>query len=110
MGDALLRLVQQKMFDVLVECENPIDQDNLPKIARAVADLGRTTISQKRWREEMRDRLTAQKSAAAKKITEEETRGGLSPEAAATIRSILLNIDPLGHRAPFDGRAAESAR
>lgn len=110
MGDALVRLVEQKIFEVLVDCEGAIDQGDLSKIARAVADLGRTTISQKRWRVEVGERLQSQKADAAKQISEVERKGGLSPEAAETIRDILLGIDPLNSRTPFDGRAAESAR
>jgi hypothetical protein len=58
----------------------------------------------------MMARLEEQKSAASKRISEEQDKGGLSPEAAETIREILLGIDPLKSKEPFDGRAAESAR
>ncbi len=56
-SEALMRLVQEKLFSLLVESDN--EDINLPKIARAVADLGRTTISQKKWQADVRDKVAA---------------------------------------------------
>lgn len=109
MSDALVSLVQGEIFKLLVECKGAIEKPDLAKIARAVADLARTTISQKRWREEMTERLKAQKAAAGGRISEVERGGGLSPEAEKEIRNILLGIDPLNTKI-LDGRAAEAAR
>lgn len=109
MTDALTRLVQERLFGLLVETENLSEKD-LPRYARAIADLARASIAQKRWSEEMTERLRAQKHAAAERIAAEETTGGLSPEAAETIRSILLGIDPLNVKGPFAERGAESVR
>lgn len=100
MGDALVRLVQQEIFALLVECKGAIENQDLAKIARAVADLGRTTVRQREWREEIVRRLEAQRKAAGEKVTELTKAGGLSPDAAREIRDILLGIDPLGERAP----------
>jgi hypothetical protein len=100
MGDALVRLVQQEIFSLLVECKGAIEKQDLAKIARAVADLGRTTVRQREWREEIVKRLEAQRAAAGEKVTELTKAGGLSPEAATEIRNILMGIDPLGERAP----------
>ena len=93
MADALTRLVQEKLFSVLVEADD-IGDNQLARIARAVADLGRTTVQQKRWSEDARERLERQKSAAQSRLGDIEQRGGLTPEAADQIRAILLGIDP----------------
>ena len=93
MTDALVRLVQEKIFAVLVEAEG-IEEGQLARIARAIADLGRATISQKKWAEEMRDRLDEQKRAANAKIGELKQAGGLSDEAYEAMRALLLDIDP----------------
>lgn len=95
MGDALVRLVQQEIFHVLVECRAGLEKADLAKIARAVADLGRTTVRQREWREEAVRRLEEQRATAGRKVNELTKTGGLSPEAANQIRSILLGIDPL---------------
>lgn len=105
MGDALVRLVQQEIFSLLIECKGAIENQDLAKIARAVADLGRTTVRQREWREEIVRRLEAQRSAAGEKVAELTKAGGLSPEAAEQIRGILLGIDPLGDKGAV--RAAE---
>jgi Protein of unknown function (DUF3486) len=93
MTDALARLVQEKLFSVLVEAED-IEDGQLTRIARAIADLGRATISQKRWQEEMRERLDEQKRAAAEKMGAVKSAGGLSDAAYDAMRAILLDIDP----------------
>jgi Bacteriophage Mu, Gp27 len=79
--DALCRLVQERMFALLVDSHGLAD-DDLPKIARAVADLGRAAVSQKRWREEMAERLEREKQSADEKLGEVVRRNGLSPEVA----------------------------
>jgi len=104
MTDALVRLVQEKIFGVLVEAED-VEEGQLARIARVVADLGRATISQKRWAEEMRGRLEKQKNAASAKIDEIKLSGGLSGEAYDAIRAVLLGIDPMSKESAkaFDG-------
>jgi hypothetical protein len=47
MADALSRLVQERMWALLVETDDLSERD-LPRLARAIADLGRTSIVQKR--------------------------------------------------------------
>jgi Protein of unknown function (DUF3486) len=94
MTDALTRLIQQKIFATLVEVED-MDEGDMAKLARAVADLGRATISQKRWAEEVRSRLDQQKRAAGERVSKLRATGGLSDEAATEMRNILLGIDPL---------------
>jgi Protein of unknown function (DUF3486) len=91
MTDALARLVQEKIFATLVEADQ-ISEGDVAKIARAVADLGRATISQKRWADQVRARLGEQKRAAMKKLHE---RRGIPDELAQEMRNILLGIDPL---------------
>ncbi len=94
MTEALVRLVQEKMFAVLVESEGKIDDGQLPRIARAIADLGRATISQKKWAEDMRVRLDNEKRRAGQKLDEVKNAGGLSPEVYDQLRNVLLGINP----------------
>ena len=45
-NEALMRLVQEHLFKLLMAEEGEFD---LPKVARAVAELGRATVTQKKW-------------------------------------------------------------
>jgi Bacteriophage Mu, Gp27 len=108
MTDALTRLVQERVFQLLLDTEQ-ISHKDLPRIARAIADLGRASISQKRWAEEITERLEAQKRAANNRIEELSKVGGLSPEAAEMIREILLGIDPLSSESATKQEAARIA-
>lgn len=98
-GDALVRLVQKEIFGVLVECQGHLEKPDLARIARAVADLGRTTVRQRQWVEHMRERLDTQKRAADGQLGEVAREHGLPPEVAERMRRILLGIDPLDSRA-----------
>lgn len=108
MNDALARLVQERLFSLLVESHSLAD-DDLPRIARAIADLGRSSISQKRWREEIAERLERARRAADSQLGEVAARAGLSAETAEQIRSILLGIDPLTER-PLGARISANQR
>lgn len=99
LGDALIRLVQERLFGLLIETHALAD-DDLPKIARAISDLGRASVSQKRWREEIAERLERARRAADSQLGEIAERAGLSAETAREIRSVLLGIDPLTDK-PF---------
>lgn len=96
LNDALQRLVQSRLYDLLIEIE--LDEPNLARVARAVADLGRSAVSQKRWSQEVRQRLEAQKKAADKALGKVSQDAGLTRETYETIRAILVGIDPLSQR------------
>lgn len=55
-NEALMRLVQEHLFKLLLSNEGEFD---LPKVARAVAELGRATVTQKRWQAEVREKVAA---------------------------------------------------
>jgi hypothetical protein len=92
-NDALVRLVQSKLHNLLIEVD--MDEPNLARIARAVADLGRTSVTQKKWSREVRERLEAQKAIADQKIRGIAKEGGLSDDAEARIRKVLFEINPM---------------
>lgn len=87
-NEALMRLVQEHIFKLLMEQEGK--NIDLPKVARAVAELGRASVTQKKF---------AIEQAARKKLLdeqeqrlEEELRGadGMSEQLENRIRNILL--------------------
>lgn len=84
-SQALMLMVQERLFDLLNSDDGKFD---LPKIARAVADLGRTTITQAKWRTEVRAKAAAV-ADAAEKIAK---KGGLSAASVDEIRRSILGI------------------
>lgn len=92
--EALIRLVQERLFSVLIETEKPLQQLDLARLARTVGDLSRTTITHRRWLAESQERLEQQRSAATGKLDSIEGEGGLSPAAVQLMRDILMSIDP----------------
>jgi hypothetical protein len=94
MNEALLRLVQQHLFNVLVALD-PADPRgaNLAAIARSVAEMGRASIVQRKLVEETRARMAAKIGAAEREIDAAAGRdGGLSPQAVDRIRKVLTEI------------------
>ncbi len=99
MNDALIRLVQQINFDILVkmdeaglESEEGIDTRFLGAITRSVASLARASVKQKEWMTEIRERLKQKVAAAESKVAEVARGGGLSDEAEAKIRAAIFDI------------------
>lgn len=95
-SDALIRLVQQIDFDILLQLEadgaREIDPRTLAEITRSVATLARTSVQQKRWIAETRAKLEAKVAAAGAQVTDVVRAGGLSDAAARHIRNALLDI------------------
>jgi hypothetical protein len=85
-NEALMRMVQEHLFNLL-NAEEAGGFD-LPKVARAVADLGRATVTQKKWQTEVRAKAAAA-ADAAEKIAK---KGGLSAGAVDEIRRSILGI------------------
>lgn len=84
-NEALMRLVQEHLFKLLLENGEKID---LPKIARAVAELGKASVVQKKWQAEVRARL----EVAAQKVEQIVKKGGASPETVSLIKSEILGV------------------
>lgn len=89
MNEALIRLVQTKMFEALMEVESKGD---LGKIGVAIAHLSRASVTQKKWADQVRSKLEAQKQAAAAKVEAITKTRGLTPDVAALIRAEILGI------------------
>lgn len=92
-NEALMRLVQEKIFQLLMVSEE--GQIDLPKVAKAVAELGKATVVQKKFRREEQERI--ERAAREQLLAEqeeklEEMRGadGMSEQMEARIRRILL--------------------
>ena len=88
-NDALVRLTQEKMFGILMEINVDPDSVDLAKLARAVAELGKASVAQKRWQTEARRQALEEAANAAEKIA---TKGGLSAESVDALKREILGI------------------
>lgn len=84
-NEALMRLVQEHLFKLLLTEGGQID---LPKVAKAVAELGRASVVQKKWQAEFREKA----EAAAAKVEKIAKKGGLNAETVAEIRREILGV------------------
>lgn len=84
-NEALMRLVQEHLFNLLMAEGGKMD---LPKLARAVAELGKASVTQAKWRAEVRAKAEAAAEAAARI----GRKGGLSEDSVAEIRRKILGI------------------
>lgn len=84
-NEALMRLVQEHLFNMLMADGGKMD---LPKVARAVAELGKASVTQAKWRAEVRAKAEAAAEAAARI----GRKGGLSEDSVAEIRRKILGI------------------
>lgn len=88
-NDALVRLTQEKMFGLLMEMEIDPESVDLAKLARAVAELGKASVAQKRWQVEARKQALQDAASAAERVAK---KTGLSAEAADELRREILGI------------------
>lgn len=84
-NEALMRLIQEKLFTVVMEAQ--MDTSDLAKVTKAIADLGRASISQKRLASEVRK---AALQEAAKRLDHAAQERGLSAEDAKFWREQVL--------------------
>jgi hypothetical protein len=88
-GDALIRLVQEKAFQVLVKMADLDPEDvDFNKLTVAIAKLNNASVQQKKWQAEIRTKT----AAAADEAVKVAKSGGLSEEKAEEIRKRILGI------------------
>ncbi|MBF0340226.1 MAG: DUF3486 family protein [Magnetococcales bacterium] len=87
MSDALIRLFQEKAFQVLLNMETD-PKISFSGLGQAIAQVSGTSTTLKRWQAEVRVRA----QAAVSNVEAIARQGGLSAEAAASIRQTILGI------------------
>lgn len=88
MSEALMRLMQERIFSALVTLEVDPKKVNLGSLAKALAPIARASIAQKKHAAEVRARVQAAASAVDRIVT----AGGLTADAGAKIREEILGI------------------
>jgi Protein of unknown function (DUF3486) len=85
---ALMRLVQQHLFNLLVELNGAdLTEVNLAALARTVATLARASVSQQKYAAEMRTHVLA----AQRTVADAEAHG-LTEVGVAQIKRVLMEI------------------
>jgi len=92
MNDTLIRLVQEKAFDVLVNLQNE-DPDAFakifPRMGIMIAKLSKASVDVKKWRAEARKQAL---NEAVDTIEATAKREGVSPETITKIRRDVLRM------------------
>lgn len=90
MSEALMRLTQERLFSILVDLEVDTDSIDLAKLARAVADLSRSTVTLRRYQAQVRERAKAAADALAAAAA--AAGGRVTQETLDRIRSEIYGI------------------
>jgi hypothetical protein len=85
-NELTIRLIQQQVFQLAME--EDLEPKTLASLSRAVADLARASVAQKKWAAEQR----AKAQAVAKEVVQIAKQGGLSAELLAEIDRKVLGI------------------
>lgn len=92
MNDALIRLVQEKVFSVLVATnvggEDGLTVKQLGQVTKAIADVGRASVQQKKFQETVRTRT----DAAADSVEKIAKESGASDATIERIKREILGI------------------
>lgn len=86
-NDALIRLTQEKVFTLMADLEVEMSTGDLAKITRAVANLSRASVSQKKLAKEIREEALEH---AAQRVEDAALSNGLSAEDAKFWREQVL--------------------
>jgi hypothetical protein len=87
-SQALIRMTQEKLFNVVLDLQVDPAKLNLSGITRAIADLSRASISGKKYAAEVKGRVLS----AVETVTQITKKAGLSADAVDTIRREILGI------------------
>ncbi|MBN9528231.1 MAG: DUF3486 family protein [Alphaproteobacteria bacterium] len=87
-NEALTRLVQEKLFGALMELEVDPAKLNLASAAKAVAELGKATVVQKKWAAEVRRAL----DDAADNVEKEARAQGMDEDQVMFWREKVLGV------------------
>ena len=88
MNEALIRLVQTKAFDALIDADS---SESLPKMGTMIAKLSKAAVDQKKWMREIKEKA----KTAVENIEKKAAAGGkksLDPETLRIIREEVYGI------------------
>jgi len=87
LGDALLRVIQEKTFSLLMNMQDP-SNISFASLAKIATDLGFASTNVK----EFRSKIKAKAKEAAEAVEKIAKKGGLSTDSIDTIKRSILGI------------------
>ena len=85
MGEALMRLAQEKMFSLLVEMQVDPETVDITRLVKSISELSRSHVGLKQYQAKVRERV-----AAARETMEKAAEsGGINPQVRAAIEREL---------------------
>jgi len=92
-NDALIRLVQEKLFTILQDMEINPAKIKITQLAKSIAELGKSSVSQKKWMVDIRKQARQQAlEDAANAVSDAAHQQGLNAEQAAFWREQVLGV------------------
>lgn len=88
MNEALMRLIQEKLFSILRDMNVNPKKINVASLVRSVAEFTRANVAHRKYRSAVRDKA----AAAAATVAKLAKKGGLSKATADEIRREILGI------------------
>lgn len=85
--DSLTRLVQERLFDVVVQMEVDPSKADIYKLGKVIAELGRASVAQKKWAAEYRERID-------KKLEALEAADEFDAPTLARVRDEIYGVAP----------------
>lgn len=89
MNEALIRLIQQLSFDILIKNEHEDLLSILPKMGVMIAKLSRASVDQKKYASDARKKALEEAANAVETSAKQE---GVSPETIVKIRREILGM------------------
>lgn len=76
LNDSLIRLVQEKLFTILIDLNVDSTKVNIGSLTKGIAQLARASVNQKKWQTEMREKIakTVEETARAQGMSEDQVR------------------------------------
>lgn len=88
LNDALVRILQDKLFNIVMEMKIDPAKINVASLSKSIADLARASISQKKYMAEVREKA----KMAVDSIKDKAKAGGLSEDVIRQIEEQVLGI------------------
>lgn len=88
LNDALVRILQDKLFNVVMDLKVDPAKINVASLSKSIADLARASISQKKFMAEVKNKA----KSAADNIKDKAKKGGLSEDVIRQIEEQVLGI------------------
>lgn len=93
LNDASLRMAQRLLFDVMQKVDpGQIEEIEIPKLVRALADLSRASVGQKKWQQQYDEAVRRRAAEAAEAVETAAKSSGVSADGIAFMRRQILGI------------------